>query len=302
MNLPQLRSFLELARQEHYTHAAETLCITQPTLSYAIKELEKELGVPLFERSGRGCRLTPYGRDLQKYAAQAMESLDMGLERLRQVGEGGGTIRLGFLRGLGVEFVPKLAEEFLRDHPKVSFSFRSGMTGELLRGLEQREFDLVFASEPTDEFGFSSVPVSRRELVVIVPKGHPLAGRGSVALEETLPYPQVAFAEGSGLRWVIRELFESAGVQPRIAYETQEDQVIAGLVAHGFGIAVVPYMEMLHRLDVETLPIRQPSREWTIYLIDDRQAFHAPAVLEFRDYVESAAGTAFSTKKLLPIQ
>ena len=85
MNLPQLRYFLELARQEHYTHAAETLCITQPTLSYAIKELEKELGVPLLERSGRGCRLTPYGRDLQKYAAQAMESLDMGLERLRHL-------------------------------------------------------------------------------------------------------------------------------------------------------------------------------------------------------------------------
>ena len=94
--------------------------------------------------------------------------------------------------------------------------------------------------------------------MLIVPRSHPLSERNSIGLAETIPYPQIFFSKDAGLRAAIDELFQKIGAKPQIAYETQEDQVIAGLVAYDFGIAVVPYMELLRQLDVQIIQILQP--------------------------------------------
>ena len=104
-------------------------------------------------------------------------------------------------------------------------------------------------------------------------------------LADTLPYPQVYFSKGSGLRDVIDGLFDQIGGQPHIAYETEEDQVIAGLVAHGFGIAVVPYMDMLLRLNVKIIQIASPVWERKFYMVSDDRAYTPPAVSSFRQFV-----------------
>ena len=104
-------------------------------------------------------------------------------------------------------------------------------------------------------------------------------------LEEALPFPQVYFSPGSGLRDVVDGLYQKIGQRPSIAYETEEDHVIAGLVAHGFGIAVVPYMEMLLRLDVKILQIAHPVWERNLFLISDDRAYQSPAVRQFRQFV-----------------
>lgn len=287
VNLLHLRYFVELAATEHYTRAAEKLCITQPSLSHAMGQLEAELGVPLFEKSGRGVVLTPYGKQFLVCAQQTLATLDAGVEELRRVGRGEGLIRLGLLRTLGVEFVPKLAEQFLRAHPdkNIRFSFSTGVTGELLEGLKARQYDMVFASRPPAELNLTSVAVSQQDIVLIVPKKHPLAKQHVIDLAQTLPYPQVCFSKGSGMRDVVDGLFEKIGAAPQIAYETQEDQVVAGLVAHGFGIAVVPYMDLLLRLDVQILQIARPSWEREFYLIHDSRAYSSPAARSFREFV-----------------
>ena len=287
MNLLHLRYFAELAQTQHYTRAAEKLCITQPSLSHAIAQLEAELGVPLFEKAGRGVVLTPYGKQFLSCAQQTLSTLDGGVEELRRVGRGEGLIRLGLLRTLGVEFVPKLAERFLQAHPdkNIRFSFSTGVTGELLEGLRARQYDMVFASRPPVELNLTSVAVSRQDIVLIVPKKHPLAKQHVIDLADTLPYPQVCFSKGSGMRDVVDGLFEKIGASPEIAIETQEDQVVAGLVAHGFGIAVVPYMDLLLRLDVQILQIARPSWEREFYLVHDSRAYQSPAARSFREFV-----------------
>ena len=124
---------------------------------------------------------------------------------------------------------------------------------------------------------------------MIVPRNHPLAERHTVDLSETLPYPQIYFSEGSGLRSVVEDLFAQIDGTPQIAYETEEDQVIAGLVAQGFGIAVVPYMEMLLRLDVKILQISHPVWERNFYLVSDERAYQTPAVSRFRQFILEGA-------------
>ena len=287
MNLQQLRYFVELAHTQHFTRAAERLCITQPSLSHAITQLETELGVPLFERTGRVTALTRYGEQFLTCVQQALTTLDEGVDALQRVARGEGLIRLGLLRTLGVEFVPSLAARFLTANPDkdIRFTFNTGVTQQLLEGLLENRFDLVFCSQPPAELRLTAVPVSRQDLVLIVPRSHPLASLHTVDLADTLSYPQIYFSKGSGMRDVVDGLFAQIGGSPQIAYETEEDQVIAGLVSQGFGISVVPYMELLLRLDVKILQISRPVWERNFYLVSNDRFYLPPAVRQFRQYV-----------------
>lgn len=289
MNLFHLRYFVQLAHTKHYTRAAEELCITQPSLSHAINQLENELGLPLFERVGRNTELTRFGEQFLETAERTLSVLDAGVGELKREARGEGLIRLGFLRTLGVDFVPGLARGYLDSYPgkdvRFTFSTGTGLTKDLLDGLSSREYDLVFASKPPENGEYEAVAIERQDIVLIVPRNHPLASRHSVDLSETLPYRQVFFSPGSGMRRVVDGLFDTIGVRPKIAYETAEDQVVAGLVAKGFGIGVVPYMDVLLRLDVKIIQISSPSWERNFYMINNTRGFMSPAVQDFRKYV-----------------
>ena len=287
MNLDHLRYFVKLAEIRHYTRAAEQLCISQPSLSHAINQLETELGVPLFERSGRNTTLTRFGEEFLECAQRSLDTLDVGIGSLQRSARGEGVVRLGFLRTLGVDYIPVLTADFLDADPDcgIQFSFHSGLSGELIDGLLQRKFDLVFCSEPDPSLGLSAVPVTSQELVMIVPKNHPLAGQESVDLADTLQYPAVFFAEGSGLRKVIDRMYDKVGDRPASVIETEEDEVIAGLVSAGFGVAVVPYMDMLQKLDISLLKISSPPYSRDFFMIQDDAVFLPPAAQRFRSFV-----------------
>ncbi len=287
MNLDHLRYFVKLAEVRHYTRAAEQLCISQPSLSHAINQLEAELGVPLFERSGRNTTLTRFGEEFLECAQRSLETLDVGVGSLQRSARGEGVVRLGFLRTLGVDYIPRLTADFLAADPDcgIQFTFHSGLSGGLIDGLLQKKFDLVFCSEPDPSLGLAAVPVTSQELVMIVPKGHELSGVESIDLADTLKYPAICFAEGSGLRRVIDRMYEQVGGKPAAIIETEEDEVIAGLVAAGFGIAVVPYMDMLNKLDISVLKITSPPYRRDFFMVQDDSVFLPPAAQRFRSFV-----------------
>lgn len=286
MNLEYLRYFVKLAEVKHYTRAAQQLCIAQPSLSHAIHLLEEELGVPLFEKTGRNTTLTRFGEEFLECSRRTLATLDEGVESLRRSARGEGLIRLGFLRALGTGYIPALAAKFLRanEGKNIRFEFHTDRTGALLEGLLARRYDMAFCSAPAAGQPLTAVPVTRQELVVIVPKGHPLAAQTSVDLAWTLPWPQVCFSSGSAMRRVVDGLFEAVGGRPVVACENEEDQVIAGLVAQGFGIAVVPRMELLQKLEVAVLPISAPPYKREFFLVTPSDAALSPAAAAFRDF------------------
>ncbi len=287
MNLFYLRYFVVLAHMQHYTKAAEQLCITQPSLSHAIIQMEKELGLPLFEKNGRKTTLTRFGEEFLACAEQTLSTLDAGIESIQRSARGEGLIRLGLLRTLGVEFIPHLAAEFLKKNSKldIQFTFHTGVTQTLLDGLSSRKFDLVFCSQPPEKFNFTAIRIQRQDLVLIVPQNHPLACRHTIDLAETAPYPQIFFEQSSGIRAIIDQMFTQIKIEPKIAYETEEDQVIAGLVAQGFGIAVVPYMDLLLKLDIHILQITSPFCERALFMVNDNSVFMPPSVHRFHQFV-----------------
>ena len=293
MNLEYIRYFVKLAELKHYTKAAEALCISQPSLSNAVRQLENELGVQLFERKGRHTVLTRFGAEFLDTSRRTLSTLDTGISSLKRSAAGEGTIRLGLLRVLGVNFVPRLAMEFIEKNPgkDIRFTFHTERTEALLDKLSEGGFDLVFCSAPRPEQSMKATPVLSQKLVVIVPKGHPMAERKKVGLAETLPYPQIYFAAGSGIRDVIDGLFADIGGEPYIISETEEDQVIAGLVAAGFGIAVVPEMEILTNLDVAVLEIEYPPYKREFFMVENAEVYLAPAASSFRDFVVQSLGS-----------
>ena len=166
----------------------------------------------------------------------------------------------------------------------MDFRFDSDITGVLLDGLRRGDYDVVFCSSTGDE-DVDFTPVSQQDLVLIVPGGHLLAKHHTVDLADTLDYPYIFFGPGSGLRHVMDGMFKKLGAAPPPAYEVTEDQVITRLVAQGFGIAVVPYMELLLRLNVRILQISNPVWERIFYMATLKNRSLPPAARNFTDYV-----------------
>ena len=192
MQLKQLEYFYVLAKMEHCTKAAEKLYITQPSLSHAISELEKELGTQLFEKEGRNIHLNKYGQTLFPYVEKALTELKIGEKKvLELITPNKGNIDLGYLYNLGDRFVPKVITAFLKstEYKDTKFSFGQGNTPNLIDALKKEKFDFVFCSYVENEPNIDFFPVIQEELVVIVPKAHPLAKLKSVTLEEIAPYP-----------------------------------------------------------------------------------------------------------------
>ncbi|HJC10317.1 MAG TPA: LysR family transcriptional regulator [Candidatus Blautia merdigallinarum] len=230
-------------------------------------------------------------------AENVLKTLDSGVDILRQSARGAGTIRLGFIRVLGVNWLPALTQEFLKTQQdtEIHFTFHTGITGELVEGLKARHFDLIFSSHPTLDKGLLCVPVAKQNLVLIVPSGHPLAKYEEVDLARTLEYPYIYFSPGSGIRYDVERLFEKIGEKPRIAYETEEDQVIAGLTAQNFGISIVPEMELLDHLAVKKIRIKNSTARRNIYMVSNDQIYIPPAVENFRRFILEGLPESFQT-------
>ena len=269
MNLDHLRYFEAIAAFQHYGKAAQQLHVSQPNLNYAVSQLERELGVPLFEKAGRNVRLTRYGELFLRTVRTSLETLDAGARTVQELGPDGGLVLLGSIRKLGTRVVPELMRDFLaQGGAPVRFQLHtgSGFSADLLRAVEEGELDMAFTSHPGDPARFETIAFRRSPFVVITPPDHPLAQKKQLTLRDTLPYPQVCFAERSGLRHAVDELFREIGAQPIAAYQTEEDAVVAGLVAAGFGIAVLPDDLLFQSMPLAVLPFIDPDPTRTAYL------------------------------------
>lgn len=285
MNLDHIRYFQAIAYYEHYGRAAQALHVSQPNLNYAVTQLENELGVPLFEKHGRGVQLTRYGRLFLQSVNESLCILDAGTRDLQEMGRGGGLVLLGGIRKLAAQTVPDLMQKFLatsgNERTRFELHTESSFTADLLQAVAEERLDMAFVSHPGDDTVFENVAFARSPFVVVTPPNHPLAQKSSVTLRETLPYPFVYFSKRGGLRRPIDALFQKIGATPKIAYETEEDTVVAGMAAAGFGIAIVPDHPVLRCMDLKIIPLTAPDPGRTAYLCRKRGALQPTAAQRF---------------------
>lgn len=290
MNTKHLEYFIKLSEIEHYTKAAKELGITQPTLSHAISKLENEVGTMLFKKNGRNVKLTKYGKIFSAYAKDTINTLNLGSKKIKELtGQTKGIIDLAYIYSQGQDFAPRFVRDFINmnEYLDIEFKFHMGRTEELIKGLKSEKYDLAICSFYGDEENIAYVPVNIEDLVVVVSANHPLAYNEDVDIFTVARYKQVFYTKGSGLRKEIENLFNKAGLSPKIAYEIEDDLAMAGLIANGFGIGLMPNMDFLRNMNLSILKLKENQNLRRIYLAYMKDAYKTPVVESFIAYAKA---------------
>lgn len=239
MHLDELHWFVVLAETEHVTDAAAELHISQPTLSRALARLEDEVGTPLFDRVGRRLRLNAYGEILLEHARRSLAEMRSATDRIAALRDPDtGTVRLAFLHSQASWFVPDLLRRFRAEAPRVQFALIQGAAHDIVDALAGGRVDLAITSPRPEGYRWRGLYLER--LCLAVPRGHRFADRARIRLAEAGTEPFVALAPEFGLRQLTDELCGEAGIEPQVVFEAMEIPTMEGLVAAGFGVAVVP--------------------------------------------------------------
>lgn len=289
MNLNHLMYFRVLARTQHYGKAAQELYISQPSLSYAISTLEQALGTQLFEKKGRNVCLTKYGEFFAESVEKTFSELEYAEEKLRKLtGSHGGHIDLSYYHTLGIHFIPGIIKAFLkgRHSREISFSLCQQNSQETVKSLIEGRIDIGFCThvDPQKLSELEAIPVKKDYFYIIVPTGHPLAACEKVSLTQLNEYPFVAFSRQSGLRPVIDEILNTWKITPDIAFETEQGSAVAGIVAAGLGISLLPDIP-LPDMDITRIPLEEPVAPRVTYLVRSRIHFQTEILQQFQQFV-----------------
>lgn len=277
LTLHQLRTFRAVAEQLSFSAAALELSISQPSVSYQVKELEAALGLPLLDRLGKRVRLTEAGHVLYEYARRTLALLDeaaLVMEQMRGIERG--TLRVGATNTVGIYVVPLALGAYKKRHPNLAVSMEIGSRGGLQERLKQGAIDLAVLSPPIVDPDLVSTPFMEDELVMVVPAGHPLAGRTGLTLRDFAAESFLMREADSGTRLAVETAARRAGVSLRVGMELGSNGAIKHAVEAGLGVAVLSsHAVELERkggglvvVEIEGFPILRP---WSIVHLRRRQ-------------------------------
>lgn len=269
MNLNHLYYFRTLAETQHYAKAADELCITQPSLSYAISSLEKELGVELFIKKGRNIALSSYGKVFLKYVTNAINELEAGQSILREIKSSSfETINLDFIYHLSSHYVPTLIEAFQNSiqNNRIFFNLHYGDSLTSFNRLRDgsSDFALVYEIDQIDDLEF--IPLIKWELVAILPKGHILSPYARLNLYNIEKYPLIIYPPEAPLFRLIQNLFLQAHAKPNYVFGMEDTAGIIGLVTNNLGIAIVPNSPTLCDRNIDIRPLDCPDYRLNVSL------------------------------------
>ncbi len=289
MTLLQLRYFREVAHTKHFTAAAESLHVAQPSLSYSIKELEKELGVPLFTRSAsKKIDLTVYGTRFLVYAERALDALDEGCAALRQHDGSdplSGTVKLGVYYCISLSMVPQVQQMFNDEYPHNSLTVETYIHHTHTNSEELLTKGVVdlFLSSTNNSNGCESVPVATQKTYVVLPVTHHLAGKRSLRMEDLGAETLICADPESRLDRDIQAMIHAAGIKPSLKY-CDDWSAQYSLVAQGKGVAVTPKLPMNESL-MRAVPLDDEHSNRTIYLSWPTNRKLPSQVEFFRDFI-----------------
>ncbi len=263
MTLLQLKYFLALAKTLHYTKTAKELHISQPSLSYAISELEKELSVRLFEKENKKVTLTVYGQHFLPYVEKSLSLLSEGKQVLEQVaGAAEKVVNLGYFHSISASFVPSVIQEFYRQEgsKEIRFRFSEETSYDICSKIIDGKLDFGFTLHPTTQL--QSVPVMRQSLYLAVPASHPLAGRSSVSFRDFSDEPIIMLDRSSKLREQISQLYQRQGVIPNEVFEVRECNSALQYVGMNFGVSILPMVPAMDNDNIAVIPISDQDKEF----------------------------------------
>jgi len=251
--LNQIAAFVETARRQSVSRAAETLFVSQPALTARLKGLEADLGAQLFVRGPRGMRLTDAGNAFLPYAVRALETLTDGRMQVNALERGGaGRLAIGAAPAVSTYVLPALLKRFAAGYPRVLVSVRTGHSEEILDLIlrEQVTIGLVRALQHPD---ILSTPLYEDRLVLVVEPRHPFAAEGRIRMKDLAEEQLVQFDRTSSYHDLTSALFVTAGVSPAGRMELDNIDAAKKMVEQGFGVALLPQTSVADELETGSL-------------------------------------------------
>jgi DNA-binding transcriptional LysR family regulator len=282
MELRQLRYFLVVADELHFGRAAERLHLTQPPLTVAIRRLERELGVRLFDRTTRSVALTAAGQAFRERVHSAVADLDDAAGDVADVAAGkSGKIRVGFVSSASYTAVPEAIRAFREQRPRIDLVLNPLTSGEQIEQLLEGNLDLGLIRDPGDVPGLNLELLSTEDLVVVLPESHHLAAATEIRPRDLEGEPMILFPYRLMPGFVARvlRLFDSLPTPPNVVQQAIHQETVLGLVAAGLGISVLP--ESVQRFQMPGVTTRRLAGRPQTELHVARPFGRSPAVDDF---------------------
>ena len=288
VELHQLRYFVAVAEDRHFTRAASRLGVAQPSVSSQVRKLEGSLGARLFDRGPGGVSLTQAGEVLLPLARRVLADLDEAADLVRELDAlTRGRLTLGATPSLSTVLLPAVLARFHSAHPGVTVGLFEEGSGGLVARLESGEVELALVILPLRQVWLDTVPLASEELVLVTAPGHQLARRRSLAVEELQEVPLVMFREGYDLREATFAACNRAGFDPVLATEGGEMDGVLAMVAAGIGAAVVPSIVAAGHPELRTVRFEPAGLRRTIGLARRRDRSVSRAAAAFRAEMEA---------------
>ena len=270
MELHQLEYFVAVAEEANFTRAAARMHVAQPGVSAQIRRLERELGQPLFDRSGRTVRLTGVGAAALPHARAALAAVAAVRETVAEhEGLVRGQVAMGMVTSAGPVALPDFLAEFAERYPGVEITLSEANSDVMVEALRDGRLDVaVNGLADGVPAGLETQVVLDDELVAVVGPGDEYAGRDAVSFAELAGRPLICLPKGTGLRGVLDREFAAHGLRPRVTLEASDPNVLAQLAMRDLGVALVPeslaryYAADLRLVRLESRPRGQLALAW----------------------------------------
>ncbi len=284
--MSQLQNFIVVAEEENITKAADLLLLSQSALSRSIHNLEKELGVPLFDRKNRKIILNRYGRAFLLNAKQMVQHWDHSKLQLKElIDPTMGSISIAYVHSLGLSYIPAMVKIFKQISPSYSLSLQEGKASTIIKDLLTNTVDFGFGTQykTFPELEYTTLFTDR--IVLIAAADHPFVKRQPISIDELEAEPFISYTPGTELKKLLDSTFSSQNRTLHTVYEGLEINSIVGLVKENEGVAfiadsVVSSINGIEKVDVDGLTIERP-----IYLIHKKQGYLSKAALAFKQFM-----------------
>jgi DNA-binding transcriptional LysR family regulator len=285
----QMRVFVEVAQQGSMIRAAAALHLTPPAVSMQVKEIESQVGLPLFDREGRKVTLSTAGEYFLVHARKVLMSLkeaEDGMARFKRLDHG--LLTIGIV-STAKYFVPRLLARFHEDHPGVELRLRAaGNREQLIAMMRAGEVDLSIMGRPPKDLAARAEAFAAHPLVFVGPARHPLLDSGPHPVSALEGYPFIVREPGSGVRDAMEVFFSERRIQPRITMDMSSNETIKQAVMAGMGLSFLSLHTvgleirngLLGILDIEGTPV---MRTWNVVRLQSRVL--SPAAEAFRYFI-----------------
>lgn len=284
MDIHSLTQFKKIAELQHITRASEELHVAQPSLSRTISRLEKELGVQLFERSGKNIILNSYGEILLKHTNRILQELkDIELEIGDTVDERARTVTFSLYAAS--KLLPELVMAFKNEYPAI----RLQISQENLNRIHPAECDLTLFSSMQPCIQDHAVTLIEEEILLALPDSNPLSKRECLNLSEVAGEEFICLQQGKSLRTITDMFCQMAGFEPSVVLESDSPETVRELIRAGIGISFIPSItwQGMDTKNIVLVPISFPQCRRYINLSWRSTGYLSPAAILFRDFVQN---------------